>query len=140
MSSDRHTISPYPIRMSAELRSRLEESAKKGARSLHAEIISRLEESFTPRTLDDIEAARPAQLERELADLSIQSYHLTYELSFVQKQIDQAKTNDEKLRLIDRADDLSGRIGKVEALRMQKMQQATMLEQKAERPRAEKDK
>ena len=46
--NDRHTISPYPIRMPWELRSQLEESAKDGSRSLHAEIISRLEESLSP--------------------------------------------------------------------------------------------
>lgn len=46
--NDRHTISPYPIRMPWELRAQLEESAKDGSRSLHAEIISRLEESLSP--------------------------------------------------------------------------------------------
>lgn len=44
--NDRHAISPYPIRMPSELRQRLDESARQGSRSLHAEIISRLEESF----------------------------------------------------------------------------------------------
>ena len=47
--NDRHAISPYPIRMPVELRRRLEESAKAGSRSLHAEIISRLEESLDPQ-------------------------------------------------------------------------------------------
>lgn len=47
--NDRHAISPYPIRMPVELRRRLEEGAKAGSRSLHAEIISRLEESFRPQ-------------------------------------------------------------------------------------------
>ncbi|MFK3641214.1 Arc family DNA-binding protein [Pseudomonas protegens] len=45
--NDRHAISPYPIRMPNELRQRLDESARQGSRSLHAEIISRLEESFS---------------------------------------------------------------------------------------------
>lgn len=44
--NDRHAISPYPIRMPSDLRQRLDESARQGSRSLHAEIISRLEESF----------------------------------------------------------------------------------------------
>lgn len=47
--NDRHVISPYPIRMPVELRRRLEDSAKAGSRSLHAEIISRLEESVSPQ-------------------------------------------------------------------------------------------
>lgn len=46
--SDRHAISPYPVRMPNELRQRLDSSARQGSRSLHAEIISRLEESFAP--------------------------------------------------------------------------------------------
>lgn len=49
--NDRHAISPYPVRMPGELRKRLDESAREGSRSLHAEIISRLEESFaSPNT------------------------------------------------------------------------------------------
>lgn len=44
--SDRHTISPYPIRMPPELRALLESSANHGARSLHAEIIARLWSTF----------------------------------------------------------------------------------------------
>lgn len=44
--SDRHLISPYPVRMPLELRQKLEEAAKDGSRSLHAEIIARLEKSF----------------------------------------------------------------------------------------------
>lgn len=44
--NDRHAISPYPIRMPPDLRRALEDSAKSGARSLHAEIIARLERSF----------------------------------------------------------------------------------------------
>lgn len=43
--SDRHSISPYPIRMPVDLRERLEKCAREGNRSLHAEIISRLQES-----------------------------------------------------------------------------------------------
>lgn len=44
--NDRHVISPYPIRMPQELRDRLEKSAKDGSRSLHAEIIGRLQASY----------------------------------------------------------------------------------------------
>ena len=44
--SDRHSISPYPIRMPPDLRDRLEASARDGNRSLHAEIIARLAASY----------------------------------------------------------------------------------------------
>lgn len=41
--NDRHTISPYPIRMPKRIRDVLEDRAKTGGRSLHAEILQRLE-------------------------------------------------------------------------------------------------
>lgn len=41
--SDRHAVSPYPLRMPAELRAALEASAVGVGRSLHAEILARLE-------------------------------------------------------------------------------------------------
>ena len=44
--SDRHTISPYPLRMPEELRVALESEAKEMGRSLHAEIVARLERTL----------------------------------------------------------------------------------------------
>lgn len=41
--SDRHAVSPYPLRMPAELRTALEATAIEVGRSLHAEILARLE-------------------------------------------------------------------------------------------------
>ena len=117
------------FRMPADLKAALEVESKKNHRSLTAEVVARLAESLMPRTMDAIEAARPAELERELTDLSVHSYHLTYELSFVQKQIAQVETDEERFRLIRQADELSARIGEVEVLKMKKMQQAAMLRQ-----------
>lgn len=57
--NDRHVISPYPIRMPPELRQRLEESSKQGSRSLHSEIISRLEASYDPNAFIDMAAGVP---------------------------------------------------------------------------------
>lgn len=37
---------PYPLRMPEDLREKLEVAAKNGSRSLHAEVIARLEASF----------------------------------------------------------------------------------------------
>jgi hypothetical protein len=70
--NDRHVISPYPIRMPSELRQRLEESAKQGARSLHAEIISRLEASYDPEAFIDLTAgvASDPELSRDKMILS----------------------------------------------------------------------
>ncbi|WP_262925177.1 Arc family DNA-binding protein [Pseudomonas guariconensis] len=44
--SDRHVLPPYSLRMPADLREKLESSAKYAKRSLNAEIIARLEESY----------------------------------------------------------------------------------------------
>lgn len=52
--SDRHQQKPYPLRMSDELRARLEQASKDVGRSLHAEIVDRLERSFrAPSALFD---------------------------------------------------------------------------------------
>lgn len=128
--NDRHAISPYPVRMPPELRERLEECARLGSRSLHAEIISRLEESLAPRTMDDIEAARPRELDRELAELSVESYRLTYQLNLLQQQVKKALSDEDRVRLIDEADEVSAKIGQVEAKRQMKLQQLAMLQQR----------
>jgi predicted transcriptional regulator len=52
--SDRHALTPYSLRISAELRGRLEASARKIKRSLNAEIEARLEDSLNR---DGIEGA-----------------------------------------------------------------------------------
>lgn len=47
---------PYPLRMPDDLRSKLEEEANKIGRSLHAEIIARLEQSFSVQNQFDAAA------------------------------------------------------------------------------------
>lgn len=46
--SDRHSIQPYPLRLQPELRAKLEELAAENGRSLHAEIVTRLQHSLEP--------------------------------------------------------------------------------------------
>lgn len=53
--SDRHILPPYSLRMPAELRDQLEEAAKTGKRSLNAEIVARLESTFSAPTIDGSE-------------------------------------------------------------------------------------
>jgi len=64
--NDRHSISPYPIRMPQEMRDHLEESAKKGGRSLHAEIMQRLDSTIA---LDDFMAEHRAGTYAEALDM-----------------------------------------------------------------------
>lgn len=47
--TDRHQAPSYPLRMPAELRERLEEAAAETGRSMNAEIVARLQQSFGPR-------------------------------------------------------------------------------------------
>lgn len=65
---------PYPLRMPDDLRAKLETSAKSGARSLHAEIVARLERSFTAdREVEEIaleSVVEAAGLQREIERLS----------------------------------------------------------------------
>lgn len=60
---DRHQIAPYPLRMSAELRKRLEDEAQKGNRSLNAEIVQRLEWALEltkkPKVVDSADVQQP---------------------------------------------------------------------------------
>lgn len=46
MSKDNQQVNPYPIRLTKELREKLEKSAKAEGRSLNAEMLLRLEVSF----------------------------------------------------------------------------------------------
>lgn len=49
--SDRHQTSPYPLRMPPELRDNLKEAAKENRRSMNAEIVARLQQSFGEQTM-----------------------------------------------------------------------------------------
>lgn len=69
--SDRHVQKPYPLRMPKELRDMLEASAKRDGRSLNAEIVSRLEASFS-ETNDErvsISAKDLSYLAKQISDL-----------------------------------------------------------------------
>lgn len=45
--NDRHVLPPYSLRLPQELRARLEKAAEISRRSLNAEMVARLEDSFT---------------------------------------------------------------------------------------------
>lgn len=55
--TEKKQAAPYPIRPSAELRRKLEEAARVAGRTLHSEIIARLEASFVdvPRQGDVVD-------------------------------------------------------------------------------------
>lgn len=46
MSTERHQLAPYPLRMPIELREALQSAAKENMRSLNAEILFRLQQTL----------------------------------------------------------------------------------------------
>jgi hypothetical protein len=48
--TDRHQAPSYPLRMPTELREQMEKAALAAGRSMNAEIVARLQQSFVPRT------------------------------------------------------------------------------------------
>lgn len=53
MSKENQQVNPYPIRLTKELKAKLEESAKQHGRSLNAEMLLRLEASFTDSPISE---------------------------------------------------------------------------------------
>ncbi|MFJ7141268.1 Arc family DNA-binding protein [Pseudomonas protegens] len=126
--NDRHAISPYPVRMPHELREQLEESARKGSRSLHAEIISRLTDSFTPRTLDDFTLAKAAELDRDIARLSIEGSRYSKAMESLLKRARAAADAVEEEKINREMFELAEAFGKLEREKFQKMMQREMLD------------
>ena len=60
MTKDIHRITPYPLRLFPDFRKKLEDVAKANGRSLNAEIVARLEWSFSKEIPTD---------EKEIASL-----------------------------------------------------------------------
>lgn len=63
---------PYPLRMSANLREELEVAAKASGRSLHQEILQRLQDSLKSLSTNDTENEilnRLETLEKDVAEL-----------------------------------------------------------------------
>lgn len=99
--SDRHTISPYPLRMPAELRAALEQASVEAGRSLHAEILAKLEAALQ---LD--RNALPAELLESIALQASLTLALARELDGSPLGADQRSTLDSLVkvsrRLLDR--------------------------------------
>lgn len=126
--TDRHPISPYPIRMPPELREQLEESARKGSRSLHAEIISRLIESLSPRTLDDVALSKAADLDRDIARLSVESMRLSQVLNELLDKGGNVAGTAEEQEIHNQVLAVSEAFGRIEREKFQKMMQREMLQ------------
>ncbi|MBI1907328.1 MAG: Arc family DNA-binding protein [Rhodocyclales bacterium] len=67
-------IAPFGVRMPPELKTRLESSAKRNKRSLNAELLARLGDSFEPINARHVEDAQAeyritSEVERDMLDL-----------------------------------------------------------------------
>ncbi|THJ30937.1 Arc family DNA-binding protein [Lampropedia aestuarii] len=69
MSSSRHQLPSYPLRMEEELREKIAAAAKASGRSMNAEIVARLEAAFRTNDLQKINEESFAALAKELAEI-----------------------------------------------------------------------
>jgi hypothetical protein len=67
MSKEDQRVHPYPVRLTKELREKLDTAAKAAGRSLNSEMLLRLEASFSQQPADDqlLTAAQVRELIRE---------------------------------------------------------------------------
>lgn len=109
------------FRMPYALYEQLKASADANHRSVNAELVARLEDSFIPRSMDDIERDSLSKLERELADLSIESFKLTHEMNSLQAML--AKTSESDARpLRERLAEIAPQVARLEARKHQRLQ------------------
>lgn len=66
MATDRHQAPSYPLRMPDGLKERVQEAAEANGRSLHAELLARLEQSFGGEDPEQLQL-RISRLEGELS-------------------------------------------------------------------------
>lgn len=103
--NDRHQISPYPIRMPHHLREQLEAAATEGNRSLHAEIVARLQASFER----DESEEREFEAWREVARLERGQTNKAADLGYVIEEMIAATMDSEQ---VDRATALERLVAK----------------------------
>ncbi len=72
MNPKENGVSPFGLRMSSQVRSRLDFEAKKNGRSLNAEILSRLERSFTQSSRE----ANARQAVEDILESILESFQL----------------------------------------------------------------
>jgi hypothetical protein len=70
--ADERTDPQYKLRLPAELKARIETAAKAANRSMNAEIVSRLEESFETSEPDETSRSRAAAMAEQIVDRVIQ--------------------------------------------------------------------
>lgn len=118
----------YPLRMPLPLREKLEESARKTKRSLNAEITARLEESFSPRTLDEVEVAKADELDREIARLSMESSNYSRTLDSLMSKAKAAAGTEDEDSFGPQILEVAEALGRIEREKFQAMMRREMLD------------
>lgn len=118
----------YPLRMPLPLREKLEESARKTKRSLNAEITARLEESFSPRTLDEVEVAKAAELDREIARLSMEGAKYSRAMNALMEKARAAVGTPDEDSFGAQILEVAEAFGKIEREKFQAMMRREMLD------------
>ncbi|MBM1182191.1 Arc family DNA-binding protein [Pseudomonas lundensis] len=114
--------------MPLPLREKLEESARKTKRSLNAEITARLEESFSPRTLDEVEVAKADELDREIARLSMESSKYSRALDLLMTKAKAAAGTEDKDSFGPQILEVAEALGRTEREKFQAMMRREMLD------------
>lgn len=65
MSTEDNRVHPYPVRLTVELRAKLDKAAKEAGRSLNAEMLRRLEASFHEEKVNVLTEERVKELIQE---------------------------------------------------------------------------
>lgn len=79
MATDRHQAPSYPLRMPDELKARIQNAAESAGRSLHAELLHRLQRSLDFEQSAGATDLAPtvARMERDIARLEVDKAHET---------------------------------------------------------------
>ncbi len=120
---DRYTR--ITLRIPKELHERLADSADKTSKSMNAEIIARLSESFEIKSTDDRAVERITELDREVASLTIEGFRLMKEANAIADQMERTPDADDKRVLMDKIIKITSKVGHLEVTKQRLVRKIT---------------
>lgn len=120
---DRYTR--ITLRIPKDLHERLADSADKTSKSMNAEIIARLSESFETKSTDDRAVERITELDREVAELTVESYRLMREAGAIADQMDRTPDESERRALMDNMIKITNKVGHLEVAKQRLVRKIT---------------
>lgn len=116
------------FRLPYSLYEKMKASADKNRRSVNAELIARLEESFSPRTLDDVQVAKSAELDREIARLTMEGANYSRAMNALMEKARAAAGTPDEDSLGAQILEVAEAFGKIEREKFQAMMRREMLD------------